>query len=329
MDTQLANRTLSQGGVFSTADAVACRVDANTLAALERSEEVLRIGPRAFVTATAWQQASTPEQRHRLRATAVLRSFDGRVVASHHSALAVHDLPFWHVDEQTIHVARRRGTTSRRRGQLRIHEAFPRDSLVSVNGVETVCPALAVVGTALVDGFEPGLAAADAALHRQTTTLDELEHWVCRLPRRPGLTVARQVLASVDPLAESVGETRTRLLLLAMADLPEVTAQFPFTDSRGRVWARADFLVGDGLVVEFDGVKKYRAGDGANSHAAQRIVEAEKRREDRIRALGYAVVRLTWDDLTRPALAMQRIREGLRQAELLKRVRAGAVPRPC
>ena len=213
------------------------------------------------------------------------------------------------------------GTTSRRRGQLRIHEAFPRDGLVSVDGFETVCPALAVVSTAMVDGFEAGLAAADAALHRNTTTLDELEHWVCRLPRRPGLTVARQVLAAVDPLAESVGETRTRLLLLAMADLPEVRAQFPFTDGRGRVWARADFLVGDGLVVEFDGMKKYRAGDGANSQAAQRIVEAEKRREDRIRALGYAVVRLTWDDLARPALVMRKIREGLRQAELLKSVR--------
>jgi hypothetical protein len=168
MDTQLAARALSLGGVFSTADATSCGVGANELAALERSAAVMRVGPRAFVTATAWQEASTPEQRHRLSATAVLRSFDGRVVASHHSALAVHDLPFWRVDEQTIHVARRRGTTSRRRGQLRIHEAFPRDGLVSVNGFTSVCPALAVVGTAMVDGFEAGLTAADAALHRET-----------------------------------------------------------------------------------------------------------------------------------------------------------------
>ncbi|MDF2093531.1 type IV toxin-antitoxin system AbiEi family antitoxin domain-containing protein [Knoellia sp. 3-2P3] len=322
METQLAARALSLGGVFTTADATSCGVGDNALAALERSQEVVRIGPRAFVTATAWQQASTPEQRHRLRATAVLRSFGGRVVASHHSALAVHDLPFWQVSESIVHVARRTGTTSRRRGQLRIHEAFPLDGLTTVSGFEAVSPALAVVSTALVDGFEAGLAAADAALHRDVATLDELEHWVSRMPRRPGLATARQVLASVEPLTESVGETRTRLLLLAMADLPEVQPQFPFTDGRGQVWARADFLVGDGLVVEFDGMKKYRAADGGDPQAAQRIVEAEKRREDRIRALGYAVVRLTWDELARPALVMARIREGLRQAALLTSARA-------
>jgi hypothetical protein len=329
MEPQLAARALSLGGVFSTADASACGVDANALASLERSKAVLRVGPRAYVTASAWQDASTTEQRHRLSATAVLRSFDGRVVASHHSALAMHGLPFCDVDFQVIHVARRTGTTSRRRGRLLIHEAFPPDALVTTDGFTTVCPALAVVGTAMVDGFEAGLAAADAALHREVTTLDELESWLNRMSRRPGLTVARQVVASVEPLTESVGETRTRLLLQAMADLPEVVAQFPFTDSRDQVWARADFLVGDGLVVEFDGMKKYRAADGTSSQGAQRIVEAEKRREDRIRALGYAVVRLTWDDLARPELVMRKIREGLRQAELLAPARARAVATSC
>ena len=321
MQTQLADRALSLGGVFATADATACGVGPNALAALERSGTVRRIGPRAFVTGTAWGEASTPEQRHRLVTTAILRSFDGRVVASHHSALALHGLPFWRVKDSVVHVARRTGSTSRRRGQLKIHEAFPRDGLVSVEGFESVCASLAVVGTALVDGFEAGLVAADAALHRGLTTLDELEHWLGRLPRRPWLSVARQVLASVEPLTESVGETRTRLLLLAMADLPPVTPQFPFVDEWDQVWARADFLVGDGLVVEFDGMKKYRAADGPTSPAAQRIVEAEKRREDRIRAMGYAVVRLTWADLAHPALVMTKIREGLRQAELLAPVR--------
>lgn len=327
MQTQLAARALSLGGVFSTSDATECGVGPNALSALERSGGVRRVGPRAFVTATAWAEASTPEQRHRLVTTAILRSFNGRVVASHHSALALHGLPFWRVEDSVVHVARRTGTTSRRRGQLRIHEAFPRDGVVCVDGFDAVCPALAVVGTALVDGFEAGLAAADAALHRDLTSLEVLEHWLSRLPRRPWLSVARQVLASVEPLTESVGETRTRLLLRAMADLPPVTPQFPFVDEWGKVWARADFLVGEGLVVEFDGMKKYRAADGLTSPEAQRIVEAEKRREDRIRAMGYAVVRLTWADLAHPALVMTKIREGLRQAELLAPVRAQIRPR--
>ena len=50
-------------------------------------------------------------------------------------------------------------------------------------------------------------------------------------------------------------------------------------------------IVGTRVLVEFDGRSKYGAvGD----------LWAEKQREDRIRALGYEVVRLTWADLRDP-----------------------------
>lgn len=44
-------------------------------------------------------------------------------------------------------------------------------------------------------------------------------------------------------------------------------------------------------MVEFDGKVKYSDRD---------VLFAEKQREDRIRSLGYEVVRLTWSDLSRP-----------------------------
>ena len=62
----------------------------------------------------------------------------------------------------------------------------------------------------------------------------------------------------------------------------------------GVVGARVDLLVGDRVVVEFDGLVKY---EGAEGRAA---LAAEKRREDWLRSLGYEVVRLTWADLDRP-----------------------------
>lgn len=49
-----------------------------------------------------------------------------------------------------------------------------------------------------------------------------------------------------------------------------------------------DFLLEDRVVVEFDGMLKYE-------NPAD--LAAEKLREDRLRALGYEVVRLTWADL--------------------------------
>ena len=59
-----------------------------------------------------------------------------------------------------------------------------------------------------------------------------------------------------------------------------------------------------GVVIEFDGRVKYEGRDGAQALAA------EKRREDRIRALGYGIVRLTWRDLSNPG----RVREAIQRA---------------
>jgi len=46
-------------------------------------------------------------------------------------------------------------------------------------------------------------------------------------------------------------------------------------------------------VVEFDGLVRYR-GDGGSD-----VVVAEKLREDRIRSIGYEVLRVTWRELDR------------------------------
>ena len=61
------------------------------------------------------------------------------------------------------------------------------------------------------------------------------------------------------------------------------------------------------MVVEFDGQTKY--GDGAVG-----TVVAEKWREDRIRELGYIVVRVSWTDLAHPKRTAQRIRAAFERA---------------
>lgn len=58
------------------------------------------------------------------------------------------------------------------------------------------------------------------------------------------------------------------------------------------------------MVIEFDGLVKY-AGSGADA------LIAEKRREDRLRDLGYEVVRVTWADLAHPAELVARIRRAI------------------
>ena len=319
MSALLFARAAALGGVFSTADATALAVHRNELRSLVRSGAVVRVGPRAHVLASTLAEATSPEAVHRLETLAVLRSFDNRVAASHHSALALHRLPFWRVRTEAIHVCRVAGRSSRVRGRVHIHEAQTHTPLLvsKRRGELTTGPALAAVGTAMEDGIEAGVVAMDAALHRRMASREEFESLLTAMRSTPDITRARQALAHADDRSESPGETLTRLVLRSMPGLPSVLPQVPFHDDSGHEWARGDFGVGEHLVVEFDGRQKYRAGNGATSREVEDIVWAEKRREDRIRSAGFVVVRLVWSDVLKPSRARWLVRRGLDEARRL------------
>ena len=109
------------------------------------------------------------------------------------------------------------------------------------------------------------------------------------------------MMALVDPRSESVGESRLRVGLTLLG--VQVEPQVVIRDERDRFVARVDFLVkGTNIVIEFDGLVKYRGDDGAEA------LIAEKRREDELRRLGYQVVRVLWSDLDRLGELVARLR---------------------
>ena len=115
-----------------------------------------------------------------------------------------------------------------------------------------------------------------------------------------GLDSVRSAL--VDGRAESGAESRTRWALRTLG-LRMPTPQVEIFDDAGEFVARVDFLYEDmKLVIEVDGRKKYEK--------AQDLWD-EKMREDRLRALGYVVVRLTWADLDDLTVVRAKIQRGL------------------
>ena len=313
MSEILLSRAMHWGGVFTTSDATGVGVSRNALSRLVRSGQVVNVGPRAYVVSAAHHAATSPEARHRLTTLAVLRSFGGRLAASHHSALALHGLPFWRVDETTFHVCRVAGRSSRVRGELHLHESVPPRDLVTFpsNGALATNATLAVIGTAVVSGVEAGIVAADAALKRERTTLAQLAQALGTMRHTAGTAAARQAVALADPLCESVGETRTRLVLQSVPGAPRLRSQYPVLDERGKVIARVDFLVGDRVVVEFDGKKKY----GMDGRRPEADLWAEKLREDDLRSRGFIVVRVIWPQLDRPDEIVRRVLRALREAD--------------
>ncbi len=152
--------------------------------------------------------------------------------------------------------------------------------------------------TAASGRLEGAVVAADVALAQGRCSVEDLHRLLEAAPPWTGRRRAAAMVRLVDPRSESVGESRLRLLM-AGAGL-SARSQVRVVDN-GSVVARVDFLVGDRVVVEFDGAVKY-AGD-----ASGRTLFDEKRREDRLRELGFEVVRVTWSDLDHPERVLARI----------------------
>ncbi|MGC4944539.1 hypothetical protein [Kribbella sp. DT2] len=224
---------------------------------------------------------------------------------SHQSALILHGLEISDLDLRRVHLTNLRGPGRSGRHVCQ-HVAEPAIGAVTVIGEVQVTPApRAVVESILSTSYPVAVSVVDAALRARLATTDELLELVRRFGRRHGVRAALRAVAFGDGRAESVGESRMRVLL-AVLGLPAPIPQAVITDRSGEFVARVDFLLAEwDVVVEFDGTGKYADRDA---------LVAEKLREDRIRDLGYQVVRATWSDLSTPAAFAARLHRAVNRA---------------
>lgn len=297
-----------QGGVFSRAQAF----ESGYTRELVRERlgdgrwERIRYGQYAervdLTHLPAWDRQAW---RHRRLAYAVANSMrPGTVALSHQTALVLHRVPLWGVELSEVQISRLDGRRGGLIAGVRHHRGkLEAVDLTQVDGLTVTTVARALVETACTASYEAVVVIADAVLraHRIDTQamLDVIEFW-------PGSATARAALAFSDPMSESVGESRLRVLLHNLG-LPTPLLQVEFRDSDGFV-ARVDFYFPEyDTVVEFDGLVKYAGG-------SQQVLVEEKLREDRLRALGLEVVRITWADLDRPTDVAARIRQAFARA---------------
>ncbi|WP_133403933.1 hypothetical protein [Arthrobacter crusticola] len=158
-----------------------------------------------------------------------------------------------------------------------------------------------VVALAAGSGFSAGVLALDDALRRGMTDLGKVSELVQMTRSAAARTRVSAVLDFARGDAESPGESLSRVQMMVMG-FPAPELQRVFTDPRG-VIGRVDFYWPQArLIGEFDGLVKYSKPEFLNGRTPSEVVVEEKRREDRLRALGLRVVRWTWEDLRNPAL---------------------------
>ena len=218
--------------------------------------------------------------QHRVLAQATATVSGTGTAVSHASALALHGIELWNVPLALVHMTANRthgGKKSRRR---HLHATpFDPDEVTVVDGVLVTTVARSLVDFARTVPFEQAVVSGDHALRLGCTDPAELAAAVARAHHRTGARRTRRAVAFTDGLSESVGESRSRVLLLrSTLPIPELQ-QFVYGVD-GRPVGRVDFLWREhGVVGEFDGMGKYAMNPDLTGPEALR---REKYREDEL-----------------------------------------------
>jgi predicted transcriptional regulator of viral defense system len=278
------------------------------------SQEALRVGYRvedirAELSTRRWSRlrkgvyvgterlsSADARTRHLMDCVAVLLSLGPGPVLSHASAARLHELilPRRYSSEVRLTTVDqwRRG-----RGYRVAQAAVAADETEPWLEFGAMSVPRTLVDCAREWSLTDGVIAIDAALNEKKATRAELLQAVLRGSHRVGIAQAARALGLSDGRAESPLETRGRLALLA-SGLPRPELQVEIHDADGFI-GRVDAWYEDAAVaIEFDGQVKYT--DPRYASSPGKVLWDEKRREDRMRAVGVRVVRVVNDDLGSP-----------------------------
>lgn len=277
------------------------------LARMVRRKELSRLQRGTYTEGSAALPVD-PAARHALIVLATIAGLQSPAIVSHQSAAVLHQLPVWGIRLGRVHILRpppARGTGSRR---VHLHVAkVPEGQLVLIDGVLATDVTRTIVDVARTAPFESAVVMADRALRTRSTSRTALEECLALMGPVPGTRAAARVVAFADPLSESVGESRSRVLMHRLR-LPVPDLQVRVLRRDGSEIGRCDFGWKDRRTVgEFDGRVKYgrllRPGQAPGD-----VVFEEKLREDELRDHRWQVARWTWSDLDHASVVEQRIR---------------------
>lgn len=258
--------------------------------------QLLRLRRGAYL---APGEATDPIARHLHLIAATLPLLAPGSVLSHLSAGLLHDLPIPTDDLSRVTVLRDGSTGGgRRTPYLHLRRDSLRDGdLEELNQFTVTTLSRTTCDLVRTTSYERAVMIADRAMALGLPR-EELRAALAHRPGRPGNNQLRSVAAFASPLAESPGESFSRVRM-AQNGIPQPLLQYEVYDGELLV-GRTDFAWPElGILGEFDGKIKY--GDLLRpGETPQQALFREKRREDALRQLGWQMARWCWDDLVHP-----------------------------
>ena len=275
------------------------------LARMIRSGELVQLRRGAYVAPAAG--VLDPMAAHLQLLEATVPQCAPQAVVSHTSAAVLHQLPVWSEHLSRVHLTRDRPGGGRTRRWVQVHGvSLSSSDVVELGGFRATGLARTVVDLGCSLPLTEAVAAGDLAL----TLVDRaeiMEVLDCHAGRT-GIGSARRAVALLDSRSESAGESFSRVIF-HLARLPTPELQFSVFTHDGRFVGRSDFGWPEfGVLGEFDGKSKYGELLRKPGQSAEQVLVAEKRREDRLRELGWMVIRWMWQDLMCPEALIGRLR---------------------
>jgi hypothetical protein len=285
-------------------DRVAHGLSPDELARRVKAGTLVRIRHGVYTDGAAWRNLK-PWVQYRLRVQAAAETFEKPTVFARRSAASVWGLPTigHHHPVQALTLKNDGG---RSRAGVTRHFAAPeglrvvrREGLLVTDRIRTVLDLAAF--TPFAEAVVPmdHVVRPDSARRLPAVTKADLEVGI-----GPNYSAAagrriRAVIGFADPASGSAGESLSRALM-HIAGFEAPVLQCEIRDRDGLV-GYSDFHWKHARVVgEFDGEEKYVKPEFLNGRTPSQAVVAEKNRENRIRATGFAVVRWDWTDLMAP-----------------------------
>lgn len=305
-----------EGTVWLRREALADGFTDKEIRALVRSGAWHRVRHGAYCSGELWAQLS-PEDRHRVRCRAVLKTAHPSAVLSHVSAAVERGVPVWGVSLNEVHTTRTDGRSGRKEAGIVHHRGIlPEQHVETRNGVRLTTAARTAVEVCTVAKVEAALVTVNGMLAEGYTTLDEIAALAHDTRFWPSSLTTRIVQDLAHPKIESALESRLWHFFWS-EHLPRPEPQVEVRDEAGRLVGRVDFAwIGEGVFLEADGRAKYQIHKRPGESLEDFLLR-EKRREERICLLtGWVCIRVGWRDLDEPRTLARRIRAVLASRSL-------------
>ena len=276
----------------------------NELAKRVKAGNLARVRHGVYTDGQAWKGLK-PWEQYRLRVQAAAETFEKPTVFARHSAASVWGIPTIGL-HHPVQALTMKNDGGRSRAGVSRHFAAPaglmvvrREGLLVTGRIRTVLDLAAF--TPFTEAAAPldHVLRPDRTLRLPAVTKAELEAGIGSMYSAAAGRRIRTAIEFADPASGSAGESLSRALM-HVAGFEAPVLQQAISDPAGLV-GYTDFYWKQAKVVgEFDGVAKYVKPEFLKGRTASQAVVEEKKRENRIRATGFNVVRWDWADLMEP-----------------------------